>query len=82
MTTVESASNPPAVACKVCGADTQRLLQTRQYWIRRCSDCTHQFLELPVSDSHSCNVYTDDYFFGGGAGYRDYLAEEDSVGAS
>ncbi len=79
MNSVESTSKPTAVACKVCGADTQRHFRTGKYWIRQCGECTHQFLELCVTESHSDNVYSDDYFFGGGAGYRNYLAKRDTL---
>ena len=39
----------------------------------------HQFAELDCQQDqqeHVQRVYSDDYFFGGGAGYNDYLSEE------
>jgi len=40
-----------------------------------CDECQHRFTN-PNSESHVTEVYGDDYFFGGNAGYQDYLSEE------
>jgi 2-polyprenyl-3-methyl-5-hydroxy-6-metoxy-1,4-benzoquinol methylase len=43
--------------------------------IHACTGCHHQFAVPPNVSSHVGGVYGDEYFFGGGAGYEDYLAE-------
>ena len=47
----------------------------REFDIRECSVCKHRFAELQPGADHVAAVYGDDYFFGGGAGYPDYLEE-------
>ena len=43
--------------------------------ILECADCSHRFCGLAPDQNHVETQYTDDYFFGGGAGYADYLSE-------
>lgn len=69
------------VVCVVCGAATRRLFQRHGYWIRGCTDCGHRAAEIRPSPAHVPEQYGDDYFFGGGAGYSDYLAEADLLRA-
>lgn len=46
--------------------------------INACIQCNHLYCPDPVKDlNHIRNVYSDDYFFGGNAGYSDYLKEQD-----
>lgn len=61
--------------CPICDRKTHRLFKKYAYWIRTCESCHHQFCELNPSDTHVEQVYSDDYFQGGGAGYSDYLSE-------
>src|SRR3990172_2947633 len=49
------------------------------YVIRECETCGHQYAEIPDSDTHVARVYSDQYFFGGQAGYPDYLQDQDSL---
>ena len=46
--------------------------------VRCCQECKHQFhpLAQPLED-HVADIYSDDYFFGGGAGYDHYESEEE-----
>ena len=63
--------------CPICRAESGRFFQSNGFWIRRCSACEHCFAEI-VSDLGSVeSVYDDDYFFGGGVGYPDYLSERE-----
>jgi SAM-dependent methyltransferase len=64
------------VRCEICSADTTRLFQANGYWIRQCRPCQYRFAEIAADRSHVCRTYGESYFFGGGAGYADYLSEE------
>jgi 2-polyprenyl-3-methyl-5-hydroxy-6-metoxy-1,4-benzoquinol methylase len=65
-----------SVPCALCGGESAPLHQVSGYWIRRCAVCAHQFAELDATDGHVQRIYGHDYFFGGGAGYVNYLCEE------
>lgn len=43
--------------------------------INDCQSCNHQFAIPENIDSHILETYDDDYFFGDGAGYENYLDE-------
>jgi 2-polyprenyl-3-methyl-5-hydroxy-6-metoxy-1,4-benzoquinol methylase len=66
-----------AAACPICGRDAQRLFQRGGYWVRDCPRCRHRFAEITPQSDHVHTVYDDAYFFGGGAGYADYLCERE-----
>jgi SAM-dependent methyltransferase len=55
----------------------RRQFQVNGYYILACESCEHQSAELTSVADHVASVYTDTYFFGGGAGYTDYLAESE-----
>jgi SAM-dependent methyltransferase len=61
--------------CAVCGGAGRRLFATRGYDIFGCRECGHRFAQVDHTPDHVRRVYGDDYFFGGGAGYADYLSE-------
>jgi SAM-dependent methyltransferase len=61
--------------CTICGSSSQRKFVKEHHWIRSCKSCGHEFLEELPSPDHPDQVYGDDYFYGGAAGYPDYLAE-------
>jgi SAM-dependent methyltransferase len=61
--------------CPICDAPTRRLFKKYGYWIRVCETCFHQFAELSPTLAHAEQVYGDEYFEGGGAGYPNYLGE-------
>ncbi len=60
--------------CPICDRPSQRKFQKYDYWIQECTSCHHQFLETRPQLDHAEQVYGDDYFYGGKAGYPDYLA--------
>lgn len=61
--------------CPVCDRATSRVLCVRSdFGIRACPACGHRFAEWTPPDNHVETVYGDSYFFGGGAGYPDYLS--------
>lgn len=55
----------------------QQSFKVNDYNVLECEVCGHQSADLPVITSHVDAIYTDEYFFGGGAGYTDYLTESD-----
>ena len=62
--------------CPVCASGTHRVLCVRtEFPIRECGACRHRFTEWQPTADHVSAVYGDNYFFGGGAGYPDYLGE-------
>lgn len=63
--------------CQICDGAMRRLFNVNGYYIRACETCSHQSAELINVTNHVASVYSDAYFFGGGAGYTDYLTESD-----
>ncbi len=63
--------------CPLCKADSKRVFEVKNYWIRDCAACGHRFTELTDDEGHVEKIYDDSYFDGGGAGYADYLREAD-----
>lgn len=61
--------------CPLCKADSKRVFEVKNHWIRDCAACGHRFTELTAGDDHVAKIYDDSYFDGGGAGYADYLRE-------
>ncbi len=61
--------------CPVCQGSSDRIFQKNEFWIRECNKCRHRFAEISPSIDHPSQIYQDDYFKGGGAGYPDYLGE-------
>ncbi|HMG69066.1 MAG TPA: hypothetical protein VK588_15315, partial [Chitinophagaceae bacterium] len=45
------------------------LFTKKDYPIMECKKCSHRFTEIPDLENHVSNVYSDDYFFEGAAGY-------------
>ena len=61
--------------CPLCRGSSVRRFPKHGIWIRDCRACGHRFAELTEPTNHIEKTYADEYFFGGGAGYSDYLAE-------
>jgi SAM-dependent methyltransferase len=61
--------------CPLCASAAAPLFQKYGIWIYGCRTCAHRFAVPTTGPDHVASVYGDDYFFGGGAGYRDYLSE-------
>lgn len=69
------ATATPSSGCPLCGGVPERLFEKQGHGIARCHDCGHRFAQVAVETDHVESIYGDDYFQGGGAGYRDYLSE-------
>lgn len=61
--------------CPLCEKTSQPVFEKHDIWIRECSSCRHRFAIPEEIDNHVEQIYGDDYFFSGGAGYDNYLAE-------
>lgn len=65
--------------CPVCDGSARSRFYKYGYAIHGCDRCGHWFVDPASLDQpgvqHLHQVYSDTYFQGGGAGYRDYLAE-------
>ena len=65
----------PRMNCPVCSATMHRVFQKHGYWIDQCGHCRHRSAELSPTPDHPQQVYADEYFHGGAAGYCDYVSE-------
>lgn len=73
---------PPAEpGCPLCAGGTRPCFVKDGYPIRDCTTCGHRFAAFHPPADHAANVYGDDYFTAGGAGYSDYLAGEELLRA-
>ncbi len=63
------------IECPLCNDDSRTLFQKHGIWIRECTACRHRFANSEMPNDHVEQVYGDDYFFSGGAGYDNYLSE-------
>lgn len=67
--------------CPLCRNASSRWATLRGYEIEECSVCQHRFVAQPLSTTHIDDVYGDDYFHGGGAGYTNYLSQQELLQA-
>ncbi len=61
--------------CPICYYPTQHVFQKDEYWISDCENCQHRYADFTPAPEHSTQIYQDEYFKGGLAGYPDYLGE-------
>ncbi len=61
--------------CVLCASPMERVFEKHGFWIVDCCRCTHRSTEFEPAPGHVDEVYGDDYFEGGNAGYTDYLGE-------
>ena len=61
--------------CPICQHTSEVVFTAHGYGIRDCGSCEHRFADLATSPAHTQQIYGDQYFQGGGAGYPDYLGE-------
>lgn len=62
--------------CFLCGGEARSLFDKDGYDICSCAHCDHVFADYLPPRDHVSRVYGEKYFFGGGAGYPNYLREE------
>lgn len=61
--------------CPLCSGEPNIAFEAKGYPIFDCASCKHRFAISGDSGNHLNQVYGDEYFTGGGAGYSDYLQE-------
>ncbi len=65
-----------------CNEEKIILFEKNGYPIYECTKCDLRFSKLKDINNHLANVYSDDYFFAGGAGYPNYLEERKELYSS
>lgn len=61
--------------CPLCKYESKFAFSAKGFDLRDCVKCSHRFTAISADEAHVAEVYGDEYFSGGGAGYSDYLAE-------
>jgi SAM-dependent methyltransferase len=75
MTIARLPEKAPGAFCPVCTETAVFRFRLEPYSVFDCPVCHHRFSPDALRDNHVQSVYSDDYFFGGGDGYDDYLRE-------
>jgi SAM-dependent methyltransferase len=76
-----SAEQRTHVLCPVCGSRAAPQFRLGDCTVSDCPACGHRFTADAIQEDHVGSVYDDGYFFGGGAGYDDYLVEAELLRA-
>jgi 2-polyprenyl-3-methyl-5-hydroxy-6-metoxy-1,4-benzoquinol methylase len=65
----------PTSLCPLCKSGSRPVFTIDGYPVLDCTVCKHRFVSGVDPSRHVQEIYGDDYFFGGGAGYNNYLSE-------
>jgi 2-polyprenyl-3-methyl-5-hydroxy-6-metoxy-1,4-benzoquinol methylase len=66
--------------CVICNSDNTELRFLKNgYRLLHCINCTHVFTDFIPTSTELNQIYSDDYFFKGGAGYNDYTLEKEML---
>ena len=66
--------------CTICNSgNTEVKFHKNEYKILRCTSCSHVFTDFTPTPEEVEQIYSDDYFFKGGAGYEDYTLEKNML---
>jgi len=65
--------------CPLCNSASKQAFIAKDIAVLDCDICGHRFADVNGGESFVADVYGDDYFSGGGAGYTDYAAEGDML---
>jgi SAM-dependent methyltransferase len=65
--------------CPLCQSESKIVFTAKGFPVRDCAKCSHRFAEVSTDGNHVAEIYSDEYFSGGGAGYSDYLAESEML---
>lgn len=65
--------------CPLCASESAVVFRAKGFPVRDCGSCRHRFAEVSAGANHIAEIYGDEYFTGGGAGYANYLAEAEML---
>ncbi|MEO6139427.1 MAG: class I SAM-dependent methyltransferase [Ginsengibacter sp.] len=66
--------------CPSCEANDIKVAFLKgEYRILKCKNCEHLFTDVIVDFDKAKEIYSDKYFFDGGAGYDDYFLEKEML---
>lgn len=65
--------------CPLCHSESKFAFAAKGFDLRDCVKCSHRFTAISADENHVANIYGDEYFSGGGAGYSDYLQEAEML---
>lgn len=65
--------------CPLCSSGSQYAFDAKGFRLEDCTRCGHRFAALKAGEEHVAEIYSDQYFTGGGAGYDDYAAEAEML---
>jgi 2-polyprenyl-3-methyl-5-hydroxy-6-metoxy-1,4-benzoquinol methylase len=66
--------------CTVCGSFSTRLVFLKnEFRVLSCAECDHTFTEISLTEEKVNEIYSDNYFKGGGYGYDDYNVEKEML---
>jgi 2-polyprenyl-3-methyl-5-hydroxy-6-metoxy-1,4-benzoquinol methylase len=65
--------------CPICDNFGVSTLIKNNYRILKCVGCNHFYTELKISPEAINEIYSNNYFFGGGDGYSEYTLERNSL---
>ncbi|MCD9188705.1 MAG: class I SAM-dependent methyltransferase [Pyrinomonadaceae bacterium] len=63
------------MVCPLCNSESKFAFAAKGFDLHDCVKCSHRFTAISADETHVAEVYGDEYFSGGGAGYSDYLQE-------
>lgn len=63
--------------CFLCQQPISYILTVNEYDIFECFNCHHRMTKTKAPDTHVSDIYSNEYFYGGGAGYPNYLEEKE-----
>jgi len=63
------------MVCPLCHSESKFAFAAKGFDLRDRVKCSHRFTAISADEAHVSEVYGDEYFSGGGAGYSDYLQE-------
>jgi SAM-dependent methyltransferase len=61
--------------CPLCSGDSIEVFSAKGFPVHDCISCGHRFANFDVNREKLREIYSDEYFVGGGAGYSDYLTD-------
>jgi 2-polyprenyl-3-methyl-5-hydroxy-6-metoxy-1,4-benzoquinol methylase len=61
--------------CPLCQSTSKFAFEVKGYRLNDCEVCGHRFTAMVMNEGQLKDIYNDNYFHGGGAGYPNYLQQ-------